>query len=555
MDDVIKLQRAGIDNEVILHYVQDSNSSTDLDADEIQRLENVGVSSSVIVAMLDRAKELRDDPTKVHAVAPAAPFAAQQPGAVHASYNPDVDVVAPAEGHADISLFYEALSPYGSWTQDRETGWVWEPSDSVRDQEWRPYANDGHWTWTNHGWYWESTSPYGWATFHYGRWGYNSNHRWSWSPDNVWGPAWVDWRHSDDHIGWAPLPFGSRFEAGVGFTYRGRNEGFNFHIGMEEREFSFVPSNAFLNINLGSSFVPERRRHTVYNETKIINNTYIYNDNRIINNGVPVAVVSRQTNRQIEQVKVVDANIAAGQPIRGDRRKDNAIAAYRPKIEARASVEPPVIVERQKLAAIERKAGKAQKVEATAATREAVVTQRKDNAEAEKQSRQRLQEEKQKRANGKQAENKQNAEDKRNANQDAAKERKAEGVATREAQEKVREEAADARKAAATERDAKVKDNQAASRERKEDAVKEPKEKARDANESAAAARKANAEAEAKVRVDAAKERKEDAAEAREAKEKAREDSAKERKENAAEAKEAKEKARDDRKEKNGKDK
>src|SRR6185369_16426295 len=103
-------------------------------------------------------------------------------------------------------------------------------------------------------------------------------------------------------------------------------------------------------------------RHTVYNETKIVNNTYVYNDNRVINNGVPVAVVSRQTKREIQQVKVVDANIAAGQPIRGDHRKDNAIAAYRPNIEAKASVEPPVIVERQKLAAIERKATKAQKV-------------------------------------------------------------------------------------------------------------------------------------------------------------------------------------------------
>ena len=597
MGEVIKLQRAGIDNEIILHYVQDSNSSADLSADDIQRLEDVGVSSTVVVAMLDRSKELRDDPTRIHTAAPADPFAAQPQ--VVASADVDAEVVAPPDGQADISLFYEALSPYGTWTQDADNGWVWEPTDAVRDQEWRPYANDGHWTSTDQGWYWESASPYGWATYHYGRWGYNSRHRWSWSPDNVWGPAWVDWRHSDDYIGWAPLPFGSRFEAGRGFNYRGRNEGFNFHAGIEEREFAFVSSNAFLNVNLRSSFVPENRRHNVYTETKIINNTYVYNDNRVINNGVPVAVVSRQTKREIQQVKIVDANIAAGQPIRGDRRKDNAIAAYRPKIEAKASVEPPAIVERRKLAA-SRNPGTTKNVETTpapaAVARETAVTQRKDNAEVEKQSRQRLQEEKQKRATGKQvenkqnaADNKQNADDRRNANQEAAKDKKAEGVSARDAQEKVRADAAEARKtSAAAERESKAKETQAATTERKEareentaaaakqaeerrkatdaataarksaadaatndrkearDAVKDTKDNAREenaaaaakqaeerrnANDTAATARKSAAEAEAKVRADAAKERKSDAADAKEAKDAAREDKKDDRKE------------------------
>lgn len=540
MDEVIKLQRAGIDNEVILHYVQNSNSNADLSADDIQRLEDVGVSSTVVVAMLDRSKELRDDPTKIHTAAPADPFTTQPQVTVN-TREFDTEVAAPAEGHADISLFYEALSPYGTWTQDADNGWVWEPADAVRDQEWRPYANDGHWTSTDQGWYWESASPYGWATFHYGRWGYNSNHRWSWSPDNVWGPAWVDWRNSDDYIGWAPLPFGSRFEAGIGFNYRGHNEGFNFHAGIEEREFAFVSSNAFLNVNLRSSFVPENRRHNVYNETKIINNTYVYNDNRVINNGVPVAVVSRQTKREIQPVKIVDARIAAGQPIRGDRRQDNAIAAYRPKIEAKASVEPPAIIERRKLAAT-RKSGSDQKVDAApvpvAVTREATSAQRKDNAEAEKQSRQRLQEEKQKRTISKQvenkqnaADNKQNADDRRSANQDAAKEKKAEAVSARDAQEKVRADAADARKAATTaEHDAKSRETQAATTERKEtrDAAKETKESAREEN---ATARKSNVDAEAKVRQDAAKEKKEDAAEAKDARDNAREDKKDERKE------------------------
>jgi len=24
-------------------------------------------------------------------------------------------------------------------------------------------------------------------------------------PDDVWGPAWVEWRYDDEYIGWAPL--------------------------------------------------------------------------------------------------------------------------------------------------------------------------------------------------------------------------------------------------------------------------------------------------------------------------------------------------------------
>jgi len=31
----------------------------------------------------------------------------------------------------------------------------------------------------------------------------------------VWSPAWVSWRQSETTFGWAPLPIGTRFEAGA----------------------------------------------------------------------------------------------------------------------------------------------------------------------------------------------------------------------------------------------------------------------------------------------------------------------------------------------------
>jgi hypothetical protein len=540
--EVVKLQRAGIDNEVILSFVQSSDSSADLSADDIQRLEDFGVSSSVIIAMLDRSQELREHPDRV-----AVPVAQT------VRYDESEQIVAPAEGEANISLFYEALAPYGTWSQDNTNGWVWEPTDGVRDRSWRPYANDGHWTWTDHGWYWESNSPYGWATFHYGRWGYNSNNRWSWSPDNVWGPAWVDWRYSNDHIGWAPLPHGSRFEAGTGFHYRGKNVGFDFHSGIEERDYAFVSSDAFLNVDLRISFVREERRHHVYEQTKIVNNTYIYNDNRIINNGVPAATVIRATKRQLEEVKVVDASIPAGQPIKGDRRSENKIAAYRPNIANKVAVEPPAIIERRKAAVAQRAANKQDRAQETAArheTRETAKSDRKDNAEAEKQSRQRLAAEKDKRKKAQPAaQNRQSevkpvapaepakstvAEERRAANQEAAQERKTEAAAVKDAQAKAREEKqAEKREAqqapiaepkavtplaapAESKADERRSANQEAATERKAEAAatKDANDKARDAKQAenleAAKQRKAEADAKKEAKRDEREEKKDE---------------------------------------------
>lgn len=321
--DVIRLQQSDLDAEVVLAFVQSSRVAYDLSADDILRLEDAHVPPTVILAMIERGNQLRENP----------------------------EFVVPAEGRADISLFYEALAPYGTWSQEPDQGWVWEPTDAVRSTTWRPYANDGHWTWTNHGWYWESSTPYGWAVFHYGRWGYNSRQRWSWSPDNVWGPAWVDWRESEDHIGWAPLPFGSRYQAGAGFSFHGKNVGLTFNFGLEERQYAFVPSDRFMDINLGVALVSDRRRRHVYQQTRIVNNSYVYNDNRIINNGVSNVVIARATRRPIERVTVIDANAFAGQSVRGELRRDNTIVSYRPHIANVASIEPTAIVERQREAA------------------------------------------------------------------------------------------------------------------------------------------------------------------------------------------------------------
>ena len=104
----------------------------------------------------------------------------------------------------DYGMFYDALSSYGSWFETPDYGYVWQPV-IVRDDTWRPYAR-GRWVCSDRGWTWVSDEPYGWATYHYGRWARLRNHGWVWVPGSEWAPSWVSWRYSDTHVGWAPLP-------------------------------------------------------------------------------------------------------------------------------------------------------------------------------------------------------------------------------------------------------------------------------------------------------------------------------------------------------------
>lgn len=101
----------------------------------------------------------------------------------------------------DFSFFQEALSPYGDWVEVRGYGACWHP---YVENEWTPYT-DGFWAYTDAGWTWVSHEPFGSIVFHYGRWLLTSA-GWCWVPGSDWAPAWVSWRASEEHIGWAPLP-------------------------------------------------------------------------------------------------------------------------------------------------------------------------------------------------------------------------------------------------------------------------------------------------------------------------------------------------------------
>src|SRR6266852_6079619 len=97
--------------------------------------------------------------------------------------------------------FYEPLSPYGRWEVVGTYGRCWIPTRIEAD--WRPYCN-GHWERTEAGWFWASDEPWGWATYHYGRWDLHPQLGWYWVPQIQWSPAWVSWHHGGGYIAWAP---------------------------------------------------------------------------------------------------------------------------------------------------------------------------------------------------------------------------------------------------------------------------------------------------------------------------------------------------------------
>ena len=121
---------------------------------------------------------------------------------------PAADALPPAQA-PDQYAFEQGLSPYGRWVDTPEYGRVWVPSETAPD--WQPYS-DGRWVDTEWGWSFASSVPWGWATYHYGRWGFGLGVGWFWVPGFVWAPAWVSWRYSPGFVCWAPF-------APAGFVY------------------------------------------------------------------------------------------------------------------------------------------------------------------------------------------------------------------------------------------------------------------------------------------------------------------------------------------------
>jgi len=198
---------------------------------------------------------------------------------------------ARGEDWVDDGVFYDRLSTHGSWTWTQGQ-YVWVPTGI--DAGWRPYTR-GQWIYTDYGWTWASDEPFGWATYHYGRWGFSNRIGWFWVPGNRWGPAWVSWRQSDDYLAWAPLPP----------SYDRGGLSINISFGdIPNYYWSAVPSRYFLSDNLPRYYVRDRARwRDIYGRTRPIGHTTIIN-RTVVNNTVNVSYVERHTNTKVVERQV-----------------------------------------------------------------------------------------------------------------------------------------------------------------------------------------------------------------------------------------------------------
>ena len=338
-DDLIALVKSGVDEEVVKAYIENYTAPFTLTSADIVTLKDLGLSSKLIVEAL-KHDQPNDSLWKIDSTttSPESTTVASGP----ADISP---VTAPSTDEQNISFFYSALYPYGTWI-NVDGNWCWQPNATVIDDDWAPYCNHGHWVWTDYGWTWASSYTWGWAPFHYGRWLHREHHGWLWLPDNEWGPAWVTWRTSPDYCGWAPLPPRGRFVRNQGFFFGTDRVNGESEFGLSFGDFSFVPIQHFYDRHPFAHAVPSSHAEEIYKRTAFERNGSSFVDNHIVNNGVLVSAVEKATKTRISRVVLTEEHIRPGEPIRAGTLSGNKLMLYKPSLSKETPQSPTAIKER-----------------------------------------------------------------------------------------------------------------------------------------------------------------------------------------------------------------
>jgi hypothetical protein len=235
------------------------------------------------------------------------------------------------------STFYSKLESYGDWIETGDYGYVFRPREA-EGSRWRPYTN-GRWVYTDAGWTWISEEPFGWATYHYGRWTRLRGIGWIWVPGNQWAPAWVSWRKSSDYVGWAPLPPEARFDQRAGIHNWSDNY---YDVGPDQ--YCFVASREFGAPRIAQTLLPPERSVTIVNQTTNVTNI-TYNNTTIVNEGPnydEMRSISREPVQRyrLERNVNVDLSVGASRPeVRGE-----TVVVATPVITAPVANERPLTV-------------------------------------------------------------------------------------------------------------------------------------------------------------------------------------------------------------------
>jgi len=269
---------------------------------------------------------------------------------------PDVANGAPeSDQAASFQTFYDSLGSQGTWVQSTDYGYVWQPN--VNDPEWAPYTA-GHWVYTDDGWTWVSDEPWGWATYHYGRWVNLDGTGWCWVPGYTWAPAWVSWRYGDGYCGWAPLPpdsflgidyYGDDFAIGIGFHIGGDCDGF---YGIGAGWYNFLPVGYLGHRDYHGHYYHRGDNYAIINHTTNVTNINVTTGggfHRVTTGGPMLAQVNAVSQTPIQKVRLVRANQPGGGVVTG-----NSLALYAPHVNPGATGQPSHVAGSIKQATINR---------------------------------------------------------------------------------------------------------------------------------------------------------------------------------------------------------
>lgn len=296
-EELVRLVQAGVDQSVILTYVENSLRFFDLDADRIIYLADLGAPSGIIEAAMGRDKQLLQE-----GISPAA-----------APSTEDTEAMTHLPPDVTVDYLYETLAPYGEWVFIEGYSWCWRPSVVTYQADWRPYSNNGRWVYSDYGWYWLSDYTWGWAAFHYGRWFRHARYGWCWWPDTVWSPSWVCWRYDRTYCGWAPLPPYTSLRYGTGIVYRGNRVMAGFNFGLDSDCYTFIATRYFCDPKPSRHYVNRRDAKRIYDRTKVLNRMdFDVRKQRVVNGGISPNIISTLSGQNITTVSIRHAKSRAG---------------------------------------------------------------------------------------------------------------------------------------------------------------------------------------------------------------------------------------------------
>jgi hypothetical protein len=223
-----------------------------------------------------------------------------------------------------FGFFYSSLAPHGEWIEVESGFHVWRPFHIPH--LWRPYLI-GRWLWTDDGWYWMSSESFGWITYHYGRWYDDEYYGWVWVPDEVWAPAWVEWRYDDDFIGWAPLPPYATFTPTWGIR-------FTTHWIAPLHYWNIIRYHQFGSVIRYHDTAPEEYARRLIH-TGRSGAPYGIDHERIINTGVDRTIIERRGNIRFTRRAVREFHGYSGERIArsNDDQHGEHIEVFRPSRE------------------------------------------------------------------------------------------------------------------------------------------------------------------------------------------------------------------------------